>query len=193
MAIPAEKLVCLRCKSRIHAADWNRDGAACRQCGAPFEAFVFPAFFPKSVSTTAGAAPSAEDEASCFYHAGKRAVVPCDQCGRFLCALCQVEFLGQNWCPACIETRRQKGQLAALDARRPLYDNMVLALAIGPAALFWPIIISAPMTLYLSIRYWRAPSSVLPRTKIRFWIASLLALFQIVVCVWLAAFLISKR
>ena len=192
MAIPAEKLVCLRCKSPIPAAAWNLDHAACPSCGAAISAFVFPAFFPKSAVPGTAAALSAEDEASCFYHPRKRAVAPCDQCGRFLCSLCQVEFLGQNWCPACIESHRQKGQLAALDARRPLHDNMVLALATGPALLFWPIVISAPMALYMSIRYWRAPSSLVPRTKIRFWIASLLALLQIVVCVWLVVFLISK-
>ena len=33
-----------------------------------------------------------EGESSCFYHPNKRAVVPCDQCGRFLCTLCRVDF-----------------------------------------------------------------------------------------------------
>jgi hypothetical protein len=179
--------------SPIPAEDWNREHAFCAICHAPFSALVFPAFFPKTISTASGTALLEDGEASCFYHPRKRAVVPCDQCGRFLCSLCQVEFLGQNWCPGCIETRRQKGQLSALDPRRPLYDNMVLAVAILPAPLLVPTIISAPMSLYMALRYWRAPSSILPRTKIRFWIAALLAFLQIGLWVWLVAYLIYRR
>lgn len=131
--------------------------------------------------------------ASCFYHSEKRAVVPCDQCGRFLCALCQVEFQGQNWCPRCIQASSQKGRLAHLDASRALHDNTALALAILPVLLIWPTIITAPVTLYLVVRYWRAPSSILPRTKIRFLVAALLALAQIAAWVGLIYFLIHRR
>ena len=191
MPLASDTLVCSRCSSPIPAQDWNRERALCSNCRAPLSVLVFPAFLPKTASAAASALLE-EGEASCFYHPSKRAVVPCDQCGRFLCSLCQVEFLGQNWCPGCIEIRRQKGQLAALDARRPLYDNMVLSLAFFPALLIWPTIITAPMSLYLSLKYWRAPSSILPRTKIRFWIATLFAALLIVAWIWLVLYLIYK-
>jgi hypothetical protein len=193
MPLASEMLVCSQCSSPIPAEDWNREHAYCRACRAPLTVLVFPAFFPKDASPALNTALLEEGEASCFYHPKKRAVVPCDQCGRFLCSLCQVEFLGQNWCPGCIEIRRQKGQLAALDARRPLYDNMVLALAVLPSPLMWPTIITAPMSLYLTAKFWRAPSSILPRTKIRFWIAALLAFLQIAGWTWLVLYLIYKR
>jgi len=192
MKLASDTLVCSHCSSPIPAADWNREHAFCATCRAPYSALVFPAFFPKTISPATGTALLEDGESSCFYHPRKRAVVPCDQCGRFLCSLCQVEFLGQNWCPGCIETRRQKGQLSALDARRSLYDNMVLALAVFPALLVWPTIITAPMSLYMSLRYWRAPTSILPRTRIRFWIAMLLAITQIGLWVWLVLYLIYR-
>lgn len=193
MPFALETLVCSHCSSPIPAADWNREHAFCAICRAPISALVFPAFFPKTISPAGGTTLLEDGESSCFYHARKRAVVPCDICGRFLCSLCQVEFLGQNWCPGCIETRRQKGQLSALDARRSLYDNMVLALAIFPAILFAPTtIITAPMSLYMSLRYWRAPSSLVPRTRIRFWIATLFGISQIGLWVWLALYLIYR-
>lgn len=192
MPLASEILVCSNCSSPIPADDWNREHAYCRHCRAPLTVLVFPALFPKAAPALNNALLE-EGEASCFYHPAKRAMVPCDQCGRFLCSLCQVEFLGQNWCPGCIEIRRQKGQLIALDARRPLYDNMVLTLAAFPSLLIWPTIISAPMSLYLAAKFWRAPSSILPRTKIRFWIATLLAFLEIALWTWLVLFLIYRR
>jgi hypothetical protein len=104
-----------------------------------------------------------------------------------------VEFLGQNWCPRCIQASSEKGQLAQLDPSRKLYDNFALILATFPALLVWPTIITAPLTLYIVVRYWRAPSSILPRTKIRFYIAALLATIEIGAWIWLVLFLIYRR
>lgn len=131
--------------------------------------------------------------ASCFYHPQKQAVVPCDRCGRFLCSLCQVDFLGQNWCPQCIQASSEKGQLAQLDQSRKLYDNMALMLAIFPAFLIWPTIVTAPVTVYLCIRYWRAPSSIVPRSKARFVIAIALAALELGAWIWLVLYLIYRR
>ena len=190
MPLASQTLVCSKCGAAIPFEDWNREHAFCATCRAPHSTYVFPAFVSKIDQAASAAAIVAEGEASCYYHPRKRAVVPCDQCGRFLCSLCQVEFLGQNWCPGCIEAHRQKGQLSNLDASRPLYDNMALVLATLPALLVWPTIITAPMSLYVAARYWRKPSSLVPRTKIRFYVAVLLAVIQIVGWLWLAAFLL---
>ena len=159
---------------------WNLSYESyCPSCRAPITAMVFPALL-----RGAGALPELAiegTEATCFYHARKKAAVPCDQCGRFLCALCQVELSGQNWCPSCIERARGQGTLASLDRRRMMYDNMTLLLATVP--LLWPFtlltFLTAPAALFLVIRYWRAPSSLVPRTKIRFVIAGVLSLAQI--------------
>ena len=39
-----------------------------------------------------------EGEAACFYHAEKRATVACSACGRFLCALCDLDFSDHHFC-----------------------------------------------------------------------------------------------
>ena len=189
----AETLVCSHCSAPIPVEDWNREETRCPACRTTVSAFVFPAFFSGPAQASSGDPVMEEGESSCFYHPQKRAVVPCDQCGRFLCGLCQVEFMGQNWCPACIQTRMQKGKLSNLDANRPLHDNMALVLAIVPALLIWPTIFTAPMALYVAIRYWRAPSSILRRTKIRFYLAALIALLQIAAWVWLTLYLIYRK
>ena len=186
-------LVCGKCNAAIPSEDWNREHAFCAACRSPLAALAFPALVSEPAHVSSGETLMEAGEASCFYHPHKRAAVPCDQCGRFLCSLCRVEFLGQNWCPSCVETRRQKGKLSHLDAHRILYDNMTLALAILPTLLIWPTIITAPITLYMTARYWRAPSSLLPRTKVRFVIAAAIAALQIVGWIWLVLFLIYRR
>jgi hypothetical protein len=188
-----DRLVCSRCNAAIPVEDWNREHAFCPACRAPLSALVFPAFVSEPSHPSSGDALLESGEASCFYHPQKRAVAPCDQCGRFLCALCRVEFMGQNWCPGCVEIRRQKGKLSDLDASRPLYDNMALAVATLPAFLIWPTVFCAPIALYLTARYWRAPSSILPRTKIRFVFAAVVATLQIAAWIWLVLFLIYRR
>jgi hypothetical protein len=188
-----EQLECSRCSAPVPHEDWNREHAFCLVCRAPLEALIFPAFFSQREAASSGTAVMEAGEASCFYHPQKRAVVPCDQCGRFLCGLCQVEFLGQNWCPQCIEANSQKGKLAHLDSNRSLYDNMALILATAPLPLFALTIFTAPVALYVTIRYWSAPGSILPRTKIRFVIAAALATIQIAAWIWLVLYLIYRR
>jgi len=141
----------------------------CPSCGTEVEVRVFPALFRTSPAP-AVAELSAAGEAGCFFHPEKRAIVSCHLCGRFLCGLCNVEFKGQNWCPGCLEA----------GSHRVLYDSVALAFATLPfLAFFWPSLIGAPVAIYVAIRYWKAPGSILPRTKIRFVMAILLALGQL--------------
>jgi hypothetical protein len=143
--------------------------------------------------TSAGALPEklgAETEASCFYHPQSRAAVPCDQCGRFLCSLCDLEIDGRHLCPACLVPAPGAQRTVLLDPRRTMYDTVVLLVAIAPI-LFWPFLIfSAPATLYLVFRYWKAPRSLVPRTRVRFVIAALFALAELVGLYWLIRLLI---
>lgn len=70
-------------------------------------------------------------------------------------------------------------RLGPVETSRTMYDSMALALATFPALLIWPALVSAPWTLWVVFRRWRAPSSVVPRTRIRFYLAALIALVEI--------------
>jgi hypothetical protein len=193
MTATADTLVCSNCNFPLSTESWASGAAvACPACRARTTVLTFPALVRKLDAPDAGQPVLEEGEASCFQHPAKRAVAPCDQCGRFLCGLCRVEFMGQIWCPACIDNHRQSGALAKLDSSRPLYDNMALALAIFPMLLIWPTIVTAPMSVYVALRYWRAQTSVLPRTKSRFIAALLLSSAQIGAWLWLVAYLIYR-
>ncbi|MDH3973146.1 MAG: hypothetical protein OEV42_02595 [Deltaproteobacteria bacterium] len=156
-----------------------REMMACPNCGVSMRAMVFPALFAQKGEIDREDHILAENEAGCFYHPGKKAIVPCAECGRFLCALCDVELGGKHVCPTCIDSGKKKGKLKTLENHRTLYDDIALSLSIMPLLFFWVTLITAPVSLFFSIRYWKAPSSIIPRTKIKFIFAFILSSLQI--------------
>ena len=81
-----------------------------------------------------------------------------------------------------------------LETSRTMYDSTALALAIFPAFLFWPVLVTAPLTLFWIVRHWNSSRSILPRTRVRFYIAGLVALSQIgFIVVAIAAILRVRR
>ena len=141
---------------------------------------VFPALFRRLASGSAGETLVVENEASCFYHPQKKASRPCDACGRFLCALCDCELHGEHFCPSCLESGKRKGKIKRLENERTLYDNIALALALYPLLLFvYPSAIGAPMSLFVAIRRWNAPRSIVHPTRTLLVLAIILASLQI--------------
>jgi len=153
---------------------------------------AFPALFQEHEKGQSGENTILENESSCFYHTKKRAVVPCAVCGRFLCALCNIEFNGQHLCPQCLEVGEKKRKMKSLETQRVLYDDIALSLAIIPAIFVWPTLITAPMSLFIAIRHWKTPLSIIPRTKIRFIIAIVLSGLQITGWMFLFIKLLAK-
>jgi hypothetical protein len=152
----------------------------CPKCRVALRADVYPAMFrPRDIGSS-GERLIADKEASCFYHATKKAEVACSSCGRFLCALCDVEFNDLHLCPQCLEKGRTKRKIKNLENTRTCHDTIALYLATIPMIFVWLTLLTAPIALYMSIRYWKATSSIIPRTKIRFIIAICLAVAQIV-------------
>jgi hypothetical protein len=152
----------------------------CPTCRVALRADVYPAMFRPLNIGSAGERLMADKDASCFYHATKKAVVSCSTCGRFLCALCDVEFKDLHLCPQCLEKGRTKRKIKSLENTRTCYDTIALYLAFIPMLFVWPTLLTAPIALFMGIRYWKTPTSIIPRTKIRFVVAILLAVTQIV-------------
>jgi len=171
------KLTCLKCGRHLDVEDAAQDDTMhCRACGTAHEVHVFPAYFDDHESAHAGRRLVIDSEASCYHHPSKQAEVVCDVCGRFLCALCATEFRGQQLCLGCLTGLQNASSQSRLDNRRVLYDDIALALAALPI-LIWPFtLVTAPIALFLVLRYWRrGPTSIIPRTRIRYVIALLLA------------------
>jgi hypothetical protein len=176
----ASQVSCPKCKATLLAGAFNTATLVTCGCDSKLQVEVFPALFRERAVGQSGEAVAGESESSCFYHAQKKAVITCEACGRFLCALCDVEMHGQHLCPACLESGARKGKLKNLQNQRTLYDSMALGLALITIPLFFAAIITAPIVLYLAIRHWKTPSSMIPRTRVRMQIAVVLAILELI-------------
>jgi hypothetical protein len=180
--------VCPNCRVALPNDALNRpEPEPCLACSVPIQFEIFPAYFRKAVQGQSGEAVMIEGESSCFYHPQKKAAVPCSACGRFLCALCDCEFAGEHFCPGCLETGKSKGKIKALENQRTRYDNIAMALALCPLLIFYFTLITAPMTLFVAIRYWKSPRSLVRPGSFRFILAITIAVLEIVG--WTALFI----
>ena len=128
-------LACPRCSTPLSPSDLGSgDFEDCHGCHTPTRTEVFPALLRPA---RRGALPEAivtEGEAGCFFHPDRRVAGHCAGCGRFVCALCDVELNGRHLCPRCVESGQRAGTLAELEGRRILYDGVALILAAVPLA-----------------------------------------------------------
>jgi hypothetical protein len=171
---------CTACRAELPRRGLRATGkAVCRVCGKTLEVHLFPVLFRSDAMGTTSDSVVLDDQTRCFFHDGKPAIRPCDSCGRFLCSLCDLELGERHLCPTCVESGKAKGKLQSLENRRLLWDEVALSMSILPLLLFWLTILTAPAVLFLIVRHWRSPGSILPRTRTRFVIAGLLAVTQI--------------
>jgi hypothetical protein len=122
------------------------------------------------------AATALSDQATCFFHPDKAFQACCQRCGRFVCALCDLQLGAEHVCPACFERGRAQSGAEAGKAewryRDVLYDSIASTVGWG-WILFWPAIVAAiPTVIILHVKYRKAPGSYLiPRSGWRFWAA----------------------
>ena len=178
---------CPSCGTRLNSLGGTYH---CGRCKADLQLEVFPALY-RNDAARSGESLQRQNEASCFYHPDKRAEVLCSECGRFLCTLCDIPVAGRRLCPVCFDRARHREQMPELVSNRVLWDSIALSLTILPLLFFPLTIFTAPLAIYMSIRYWKAPSSLLPRTKIRFIAA--IAFSGLQVAGWIALLMLSFR
>ena len=187
-------LTCPKCKAVLKGIELNQpEFQKCWRCGAGLQVEVFPALIRPMATGRDGDLVVMEGESTCFYHPAKKAVRPCEGCGRFVCALCDCELHGQHFCPACLEVGRSKGKIKSLENQRTLYDSIALSLAIVPL-LAWPItFITAPAAIFIAIRHWNSPRGLIHRTKIRHVVAIIFATMEIAGWITVLYFVVNRN
>lgn len=179
-------LRCASCEASLSPPE--RVGAValpCPVCRQVSRAWVFPAMFQERDST-AGQRLLDEGQSSCMNHPQKQAVTVCDSCGKFLCALCDVEWNDEHLCTTCIQHRKQSDHAGAYRTSYTHYDSVALIIVLLSLA-FMPFFglggFLAPVTFYVAWRYWRVPWRPVPHGKWYMVLAILLANF--VILIWL--------
>lgn len=133
----------------------------CPVCRSQLTSAFFPAFEnpPPAISSFSGER-ALEGEAACFFHPEKRAILACESCGRFLCALCDLPFGTRHLCPACLEARKP----AELLNRRMCWSLAALLVGVLPlliSILIWPFLVfTGPIAIFLALWGWRKPGSL---------------------------------
>jgi hypothetical protein len=162
---------CYGCKRGLDRETWL-GGGACQHCGSALEFLAFPA--QHAARGQARAQIALSEDAACFFHADNRADAVCEGCGRYLCAVCQVDFVGARLCPQCISTQStakknsERGML--------LHDSVALTSALVPL-IIWPVtLVTAPVAFGYAIYAWRKPLSVTRRSRWRIVVAGILTL-----------------
>jgi len=144
---------------------------SCPHCQKQLQIRIWPI-----TRQTSNASVALSDQAACFFHPDKAYQACCQRCGRFVCALCDLQLGAEHVCPACFERGRVDSGVEASQAEwrysDVLYDS--IALTVGWAwILFWPMFVAAaPTVIFLHVKYRKAPRSYLiPRSGWRFWLA----------------------
>ena len=167
----AGTVACPNCSGDVAPVETQAGWQSCPYCQKRLQIRLWPA-----IERQASAAVAMPDQATCFFHPDKAFQACCQRCGRFLCALCDLQLGAEHVCPTCFERGRTdsglKGGKAEWRHRDVLYDS--IALTIGWAwIIIWPVLVVAlPAAIFLHVKYRKAPRSYLiPRPGWRFWMA----------------------
>ena len=171
-AIAVRAVTCPECNGILASVvDTNTGWQSCPYCEKRLQVRVWGA-----VRQITNAAAALANQATCFFHPDKVFQACCRRCGRFVCALCDLQLGAEHVCPTCFERGRADSGVAAGKAewrhRDVLYDS--IAVTVGWCwILFWPLIVAAiPAAIFLHVKYRKAPRSYLiPRHGWRFWAA----------------------
>ncbi len=166
--------------SELQSAAMN----SCPTCEKALTVRLYPALTRKE-TVNAGRRILLEEESACFFHESKQAESLCEDCGRYLCGLCEIVFEGKTLCPACLETAQEKETMDGLVRERFRHDSFALMLALLPI-LFWPItIITVPAAIIYAIFRWNSAGSLVRSGNGVFAAAILLGLAQIGFWLWI--------
>jgi len=179
-------LLCPKCRVALPDALYNQGAfAPCPNCGSAVRCEVFPALYAGPRLGRPGELLVDASEASCFFHPEKKAAVACDSCGRFLCALCDLDFSDRHICPSCLAAGRKKGALGNLDHFRLSWSGMALLLSTVPLLAYPISCVTAPAAIVVALIGLRKPPSLTGRRRVVTMVLALtFALAEIGAWIW---------
>ena len=150
---------------------------------------TFPALHRRMEAAPQAERVLEEGVSSCFYHEQKKAVRACDGCGRFLCALCDMDLNRQHLCPGCLQVSLsgnpsgtpRAGPVPSLETERVLWDSAALFVSV------LPMFITPLLGLGFAAWSFRCPLSLVRRSRVRSYLAIVLSLLQLVFWIFVFA------
>jgi len=171
-ADPATLLRCPSCRSGLRLAEFpERLDERCPVCGSKVEMLLFPRL--RSSPPPPYAPPAVEGGTVCSFFPELKATKVCDECGCLLSEAASVTWGDGDYCLPCLHRLREEKREGDFIARASLHDNRALALVtlLAPFTLF-----TAPLALFILLRYRKQRASFAPRGRARWWLALVLSL-----------------
>ncbi|MEY4485323.1 MAG: hypothetical protein RL693_2775 [Verrucomicrobiota bacterium] len=174
------------------------DRVSCPGCKKTIRARLLPALY-KSAEARPPALPQtppAPGEATCFYNPARRATTCCEHCGVYISDAWAARWGKQTVCLKCLEELQAKNGDTRFESKRILWDNIALAFSLGPwfaagvllmTLVLYPFaimiifltVLTAPAAIFVALRYWNSPRSLVPRGRGRLVWATLLGVLQL--------------
>lgn len=173
------KVICPKCKTMlVLEGDQASHQLVCRYCQSKLFFNVYPAITVEAEQGKEAEKVVLDEDASCFFHEDKLAVVTCDQCGAYLCNLCDIPVEGNHYCSTCF--KKAKEGFASMKNRTILYDDLCLFVALI-SFVMWPVtLITAPAVFIASIVFWKKVETPYPRWRWRFVMAMFVSLLTMI-------------
>lgn len=171
LAAASGAIACPNCNAEVAPLETQTEWQSCPYCQRRMQFRVWPAIRQNSIAVAA-----IPEQATCFFHPEKAFQACCQRCGRFVCALCDLQLGAEHVCPTCFERGRAGAgpDLAKAEWRHRdvFYDSIALSIGWG-WILVWPtIVVAFPAVIFLHVKYRKAPRHYLiPRSGWRFWFA----------------------
>ena len=167
----AGAVICPGCNGDVAEVESESGWQTCPYCQKRLQMRVWGA-----VQQNTNSAAALTDQATCFFHPDKAFQACCQRCGRFVCALCDLQLGAEHVCPTCFERGRAEFRTEA--AKRTggiaMYSYDSIAVTIGWGwILFWPVIVAAlPAAIFLHVKYQQSAAFVFDSAfGWRFWVA----------------------
>lgn len=164
-------VACPNCGGDVAPVETETGWQSCPSCANRLQAWVWPV-----VRQDSNAAAALSDQATCFFHPDKAFQACCHRCGRFVCALCDLQLGADHVCPACFERGRAQSSAENSKAewryRDVLYDSIAVTVGWAWIIIWFTFVAAVPTVIILHIKYRKKPRSYLiPRSGWRFWAA----------------------
>jgi hypothetical protein len=155
---------CPQCSELIELSESGptRGETTCPRCTASVEFEWFPAL-ARGIESGGSGVLSLPDQASCFSHADKRAEAACDECGRYMCALCEIRVGARKLCPTCFERGSRDVPAARAVRFRILYAHVGVFVALGSLLFVLFAVVGAPIAIGLGVFGLCRPGSITGR------------------------------
>lgn len=176
------KCIGFKCDADIPELMYKGSGFhRCRSCKTIQNVIAtFPALHKVSEEQFIGETLITDEDASCFFHPEKKAALPCHDCGRFICSLCDVNMDDKHFCPTCLNNEADKKEEGIFVKKMIQYDSLAMSISIL-SFLMWPITcITMFVVFFMCFKFWNKKPSLVRNNKWRFVVAFLIATGQLV-------------